>query len=190
MDAIILPILPPLVIKRAGNSSKHLYGVIVMEENKRIREEVLQSVKHLSDEQLNKQIQERRWSIMQVLHHLYLIERSITHAMSSQLANGETKMAYEKPIHLAVNRTTKLKAPSFVEPSNEFITLEEITNKLSRSRETLTKVVSSADPLLLDQRAFPHPLFGELSLKQWIPLIGLHEKRHLAQIEELKEELS
>ncbi|WP_342043550.1 DinB family protein [Bacillus sp. OTU2372] len=161
-----------------------------MEENKKIREEVLQSVSGLSDEQLNVQVQDGRWSIMQVLHHLHLIERAITFVISDQLANGESKSISDKPIHLAVNRTTKVNAPSRVEPPKRFITLVEMKNKLSQSREVLTKVVDTADPSLLEQRAYPHPVFGELSLKQWIPLIGLHEKRHLAQIEELKEELN
>ncbi|MEH7417965.1 DinB family protein [Neobacillus drentensis] len=160
-----------------------------MEEINLIREEVLRSVSGLSNEQLNTQVQEGRWSIMQVLHHLYLIEGAVTFAISDQLANGQTKSISEKPIHLAVNQSTKIKAPSTVEPENKFITLVEMKKKLSQSREALTKVVDTADPSLLTQRAYPHPVFGELSLKQWIPLIGLHEKRHLAQIEELKEEL-
>lgn len=160
-----------------------------MEENNQIREEVLQSVSGLSDEQLNMQVQEGRWTIMQVLQHLYLLERAITFAISDQLANGQTKSISDKPIHLAVNRSTKIKAPSIVEPENKFITLVEMKKRLSQSREALTKVVDTADSSLLAQRAYPHPVFGELTLKQWIPLIGLHEKRHLAQIEELKEEL-
>ncbi|PLS01897.1 DinB family protein [Neobacillus cucumis] len=161
-----------------------------MEENKKIREEVLHSVTGLTDEQLNTQVHEGRWSIMQVLHHLYLLERAITYAISNQLANGESKNVSDKPIHLAVNRSTKVNAPSVVQPSNKFISLKEMKEKLSQSREALSKVINTADPSLLEQRAYPHPIFGELSLKQWIPLIGLHEKRHLAQIEELKEELT
>ncbi|MEH7095553.1 DinB family protein [Neobacillus vireti] len=160
-----------------------------MEENNQIREEVLQSVSGLSDVQLNTQLQEGRWTIMQVLQHLYLLERAITFAISDQLENGQKKSISDKPIHSAVNRSTKIKAPSIVEPENKFITLVEMKKKLSQSREALTKVVDTADPSLLAQRAYPHPVFGELSLKQWIPLIGLHEKRHLAQIEELKEEI-
>ncbi|MBT2655430.1 DinB family protein [Bacillus sp. ISL-18] len=160
-----------------------------MEENNQIREEVLQSVSGLSDEQLNTQVQDGCWTIMQVLQHLYLLERAITFTISDQLANGQTKSIGDKPIHLAINRSTKIKAPSIVEPENKFLTLVEMKKKLSESREALTKVVDIADPLLLAQRAYPHPVFGELSLKQWIPLIGLHEKRHIEQIEELKKEL-
>ncbi|NHM30897.1 DinB family protein [Neobacillus terrae] len=160
-----------------------------MEENNKIRQEILISVRGLSDEQLNEQLEEDRWSIMQVLDHLYLMEQVITQSISRELATGKEKVVDPKPIELAVIRSTKIGAPSFVVPSNEFITLEEMKNKLSQSREGLTKLVNDADKSLLKKRAFPHPAFGDLSLKQWIPFVGLHEKRHLAQIEELKGKL-
>ena len=161
-----------------------------MEENKAIREDILQSVGGYSDERLNEKLDDGGWTIMQILEHLYLMESSIVHTISDQLVNGENKTVEEKPIHLTTNRSRKFDALSFVKPSNNFITLEEIQNKLSESRETLMEVLESTDETLLEQRAYQHPSFGELSLKQWIPFIGLHEKRHLAQIEELKEKLA
>jgi hypothetical protein len=160
-----------------------------MEENNKIRQEILISVRGLSDEQLNEQFEDGRWSIMQVLDHLYLMERAITHSISRELATGKEKLVDPKPIELTVCRSTKVDAPSFVAPANEFIALEEMKNKLSQSREDLTKLVNDADNSLLKKRAFPHPVFGDLSLKQWIPFVGLHEKRHLAHIEELKGKL-
>lgn len=160
-----------------------------MEQNAKIREEVLQSVKGLSDEQLNEQVEHGKWSIIQVLDHLYLMEKSVTHTISNELANGERKTVKEKPIQLTTNRSTKVEVPSFVIPSTDFITLKDMTAKLSQSRNALINVVDSADEKLLEHRAYPHPAFGEMNLKQWIPFIGLHEKRHLAQIEELKAKL-
>ncbi|WP_409305040.1 DinB family protein [Peribacillus sp. SCS-155] len=157
-----------------------------MEANNKIREEVLQAVMGLSDEGLNVKLEEGKWTIMQVLEHLYLTERTITNMISHQLVNGGSKKVSDKPIELTVVRTTKAQSPSFMVPSEDFMTLEEMKNKLSKSREAFSNVVNTADPTLLEQRSYVHPVFGELSLKQWIPFVGLHEKRHLAQIEELK----
>lgn len=162
----------------------------LMEQNTEIREEVLQSVSGLSDEQLNEQVEQGSWTIMQVLDHLHLMEKSITYTISNQLVNGEHKTVGEKPIQLTTNRSTKVEAPSFVIPSKDFISLKDMTEKLSESRNTLINVIDSADKTLLEQRAYPHPAFGEMNLIQWIPFIGLHEKRHLVQIEELKEKLT
>lgn len=49
-----------------------------MNENEKIRGELLNAVNGLSDEQLNAQPETGRWSIIQVLDHLYLMERAIT----------------------------------------------------------------------------------------------------------------
>ena len=89
--------------------------------NMEIRKEFLQSVSGLSDEQLNELVEQDSWTIMQVLHHLYLIEISVTHIISSQLAKGEQKIVEEKPIQSTTNRSTKIKAPSFSIPSTNFI---------------------------------------------------------------------
>jgi hypothetical protein len=95
----------------------------------------------------------------------------------------------EKPIHLTVNHSKKVQAPSFSIPSDQFITLEEMQEKLRQSRQLLMKVAKEATPSDLEQKSFPHPAFGTMSLKQWILFVIYHEKRHLAQIEELKVKL-
>ncbi|RFU60068.1 DinB family protein [Bacillus sp. V59.32b] len=158
-----------------------------MQENMSIREELLKSVDGLSDQQLNDKVEADSWTIMQVLEHLYLMETVIAMGISKELANDQSEPAPSKPIHLTVNRTTKVEAPSFVTPSDDFISLEEIKKKLIESRKTLIQVTEGISPEDLEQKSFPHPIFGPLSLKQWIPFVGFHEKRHLGQIEELIE---
>ncbi|MBK5445630.1 MULTISPECIES: DinB family protein [unclassified Peribacillus] len=160
-----------------------------MEDNKKIREELLEAVNNLSDEQLNAHPEEGRWSIIQVLNHLYLMERVITKSIADKLKSDESIPAEDKPIEYTLNREVKVSAPPFVIPSEAFQTLDEVKNKLSESRQAFIQVVDSANEKDLEQKSFPHPLFKELSLKQWIPFVGLHEKRHLLQIEELKSKL-
>ncbi|MBM7585330.1 putative damage-inducible protein DinB [Bacillus pakistanensis] len=160
-----------------------------LEHNKRIRAELLNSVNTLSDEQLNRKVEEDSWTVMQILHHLYLMEGSIAKTIQSTLEKGEKQTVDSKPIELTVNRSKKVEAPSFVEPSLEFITLEEIKEKLKQSRNALLQVVSSSNSEELKKKAFPHPVFGLVSLEQWVPFIGYHEKRHLEQMEELKAKL-
>lgn len=159
-----------------------------MENNKKIREEVLESVINLTDQQLNTQVNEGQWSIMQILEHLYLIERAIVKGITVALTS-KSEPTPDKPIELVLNRTSKITAPSFFVPSLDFITLEKMKERLSESRQSLVQLVSKIDEEDLENKSFPHPVFGRLSLKQWIPLVGLHEKRHLEQIEEVKERL-
>jgi uncharacterized damage-inducible protein DinB len=160
-----------------------------LEQNKSIRSELLNSVSHLSDEQLNRKVDEGSWTIMQVLHHLYLMEGSVAKTIQSIVEKGEKQQVDPKPIELTVNRSKKVEAPSFVEPDKGFITLEEIKEKLKESRNALLQVAESNNKDELKEKAYPHPAFGLLSLEQWVPFIGYHEKRHLEQIEELKAKL-
>ncbi|MCK1992749.1 DinB family protein [Peribacillus muralis] len=160
-----------------------------MNENEKIREEILNTVNGLSDEQLNAHPEEGRWSIIQVLDHLYLMERAITKSIADKLKSDERVPAVDKPIELTVNRDVKVEAPSYVVPSDSFQTLDEVKDKLAESRSAFVQLVDNADENDLEQKSFPHPLFKDLSLKQWIPFVGFHEKRHLLQIEELKSKL-
>jgi hypothetical protein len=104
------------------------------------------------------------------------------------LSDEETAIE-DKPIKLIIDRTNKFDAPSYVTPSNEFITLTTIQEKLLESRSALEAFLVDADEEKMLKRTIPHPVFGPFHLKQWVEIIGWHEKRHLVQIEEIKDEL-
>ncbi|CAG9606977.1 DinB family protein [Pseudoneobacillus rhizosphaerae] len=159
-----------------------------MKHNKEVREEVLKSVIGLTDSQLNEK-PTGKWSIMQVLEHLYLLERLIVHQMSKLMNSDEEAVIEDKPINQIIDRTSKFDAPSYVTPSDEFMTLTTIQEKLHKSRSALEAFIVDADEEKMLKRTIPHPVFGPFHLKQWVEIIGWHEKRHLEQIEEIKAEL-
>lgn len=157
-----------------------------MDANQKVRQELFNSVSGFTNQQLNEKISEDTWSIMQNLEHLYLMERLVVQSILKELKNDASTTADEKPIHYTVNRSRKVKAPSFLEPSGEYITYEDIYTKLNDTRNSLLAIKDEVKNEMLEQKSFEHPIFGRLSLKQWIEFIGYHEKRHLEQIEEIK----
>jgi hypothetical protein len=159
-----------------------------MEHNKEIRKKILQSVVGLTDSQLN-ECPSGKWSIMQVLKHLYLLERLIVDQMTKVMLSDKETVIEDKPINRIVDRTFKFDAPPYVTPSPEFTTLTNIQEKLLNSRSALEAFLVNADEEKMLKRSIPNPVLGPLNLKQWVNFIGLHEERHLAQIEEIKEEL-
>ncbi|MGE6752867.1 DinB family protein [Rossellomorea sp. NPDC071047] len=154
-----------------------------------IRSELLNSVSGLTNDELNKIMEEDRWTIMQVLDHLYLMERSLTKAIQTTFAKGEEQEVPSKPIHYTVDRTTKVDAPPFAVPTEESLTLQEMKDKLYASRKDLLTFLHTTSKEELQKKAYPHPIFGLIRLDEWVPFIGYHEKRHLEQIEELKAKL-
>ncbi|HWI47473.1 MAG TPA: DinB family protein [Rummeliibacillus sp.] len=156
-----------------------------MENNIKAREALLKRVSGLSDEQLNEVVEEGKWTISQVLEHLYLIEVDATHVIQEALLNNEYNPTKSKPVHLAVDRTHKVKAQENWVPSNEHQTLENLKQKLTNSREALVKSIQEVREEDLNQKSLPHPAFGLLSINQWVSFIGYHEQRHIGQIEEI-----
>ncbi|MCZ8522436.1 MULTISPECIES: DinB family protein [Paenibacillus] len=155
----------------------------------KIREELLQSVGSLSDDKANTRTAEGKWTVAQVLEHLFLMERAIVQGMGKALQSADNPTD-RKPFHLSLDRTRSIDAPSFVEPSPEPQPADELLHKLEGSRTALRQLLAGIeDPGILTRKSYPHPVFGQMDLDQWVEFIGTHEKRHLMQIEEIKGEL-
>ena len=160
-----------------------------MEMLHKIREEILGSVSDLTDDQLNQKAKEESWSIAQVLEHLYLMEENAVRLISHSLTLNEFEAPGTFPLHIIADRTKKISAPEFLLPANNFQTLGELKQKLATSRASLEKIAQETSEEELNQKTFAHRRFGVLTLSQWIELVGYHEKRHVGQIEEIKQAL-
>ncbi|TWT09205.1 DinB family protein [Planomicrobium sp. CPCC 101079] len=160
------------------------------EENDRIRKAVLNAVEGKPDSLLNQKPSPGAWTPIQILDHLQLMETAIAKSISKQLASETAEKASKKPIGLTVSRMIKVDAPKHVVPGEEFISLEEMKKRLAASRIFLNGVYDGAEKEMLDQKSMPHPVFGKVPLSQWFPFVGLHEKRHLKQLEKTLKQLS
>lgn len=154
------------------------------EDNAMIRNQVLQAVEGLTDEQFNLKPSETEWSPMQILDHLQLMEKIVAKGVSQELQREESKKAIKKPIGLTISRSFKVKAPKHVTPTSEFVTLEDMKVRLNVSHNLLYEVFNQADEDQLKQKSMDHPVFGKVPLVQWFPFVGLHEKRHFKQLQE------
>ncbi|RHW32723.1 DinB family protein [Lysinibacillus yapensis] len=161
-----------------------------MENNRKIREEIWESVGRLSDIQLNDKLFEESWSIAQILEHLFLMEENAIHQISAALNSGtQFGKPSSFPLHLIADRKKKVNAPKDLIPTNEYQTLAKLKEKLDASRAALEKLAQFSSEEELNEKTLIHPRFGILTLKQWINLVGYHEERHLGQIREVKEAL-
>lgn len=152
------------------------------------RKEVLSTIENLPDQLLNVRISETTWSIGQVLNHLYKTEINITNTIEKLITQPGQETIEDKPLAKTMDRSIKISASPAITPSTQEFTKQEIILDLMNSRQQLLRLIDAIPPELdLKKRGFKHPAFGVLSLKQWIEFIGYHEKRHAAQIIEIKE---
>lgn len=154
-----------------------------LEKNNEIRRELFQTIEGLTDEQFNKTPSNGGWSPKQIFEHLVRMETVIGTNIARELKNPDSPKARKKPIQLTTSRLIKVEAPGYTEPSNEFKSIQEMKKEIHDSRLFLLDVYESSNKEVFKSKSFKHPIFGQVPLIQWFPFIGLHEKRHLKQME-------
>jgi hypothetical protein len=133
-----------------------------------------------------------RWSVAEVLYHLYLTEKTASAALA-QAAAGERherksdehlRNEWELVVKVGSNRENKLTAPAPFSPQGA-PPLEEIWILLGESRQSSLVFLNS---LTIDDMASvsrTHPAIGPMTLAGWFTLLALHDYRHALQIEEI-----
>lgn len=153
---------------------------------KETRNELLEIIKGLTGDQLNKQKDLHSWSISQICHHLAKTEELYIVAIRKGLKNKEDAFLEKKSLEFLLDRSKKLEAPDIVKPTREYLEYEEIIEKLNNSRQKLYETINSLeDASLLSRRYFVHPVFKEMLLIEWVKSLYLHEQRHIKQINEI-----
>ncbi|MFS1513093.1 DinB family protein [Chengkuizengella sp. SCS-71B] len=151
-----------------------------------IRNKLIQSVEDLNDEQINQKQTNDDWSILQVLHHLYLTEHVIQAGFKHVIQKNKQNQTTIKSFEIVTNRTIKREAPDYTQPTDQYMSKQEILSLLSESRDQLIGILNNIEDSLLSHLSMSHPLLGRLNLDQYLEFIGIHEQRHIKQIEDLK----
>jgi uncharacterized damage-inducible protein DinB len=150
------------------------------------REELIKSVMELTEEQFNLKPASDKWSAAQVLHHLYTSEKGTVKSLRKNLVL-ESEAAEDKDFSFISDRSRKVKTQN--EPPEDFFNKEDVCALLLESRESLEKLVEETGEATFSEKSIDHPAFGRMNLKNMVEFIGLHEKRHMDQIEEIKKEI-
>jgi hypothetical protein len=161
------------------------------------RNRIYERVENLNDEQAGLRASTEAWSVCEIVEHLALIEEQLSKMMSIMLAKAESAAKKEgasvnqqpmEPFTLDqfIERSAKEKyqAPETVRPAGS-IPVSTLLERLRESRAALHSLQPRLEATDLARAVYPHPAFGPLNLYQWLAFIGLHEERHLRQIESL-----
>ena len=154
--------------------------------NEAVRRRLLARVEGLEEARAN--ASEGGWTVAQIVEHLSIAEPRITNAIEGMLAATEGDSGERKtfaPFSLdeyAEQARGKIEAPEILRPTG--LPLAEGLTRLKESRaslEALRPRFQSADY----SRLLKHPAFGMLNAAQWLAFLGMHEQRHLRQIERI-----
>ncbi|WP_340371878.1 DinB family protein [Peribacillus sp. FSL E2-0218] len=154
------------------------------------RNQLIGEISDLDEKALHHRPAPGVWSIAQICHHLYLTEQVFTDVIANGIRERDFTNIIQKNIYLVSDRTKKFASPASLSPSSNPFQLTNIMDLLAESRDRLFQVLYEMDEdTSLSKKKAKHPLFGDLSLDQWIELLSLHEQRHTKQIQEIKHSL-
>ena len=163
-----------------------------LKEMKETKNEVLKSIKGLSDKQLNFRSAPDHWSVQECINHIALSEKNLWHLLEGTMkapANpekrSEIKVSDEQFVNMIKDRTNKVKTQEAFEPKNApWKSLDEAIKDFKDKRNDHIKYMKSTTE---DLRNHVVQLpFGWIDCYQLYLMIGAHSNRHTQQIDEVK----
>ena len=168
-----------------------------------VRARLVARVESLDEEAQNFRPDEAAWTVAEIVEHLSVLEHKLSQLMTMMVGKVESVAAaggtgagagaHFKPFtldeHAARARGEKYVAPEEVRPRGG-VALSDSLARLRESRAALVSLRPRIERADFGAATYPHPAFGPLNLYQWLAFIGLHEQRHLNQIERLLEKLA
>src|SRR5262249_44900531 len=157
------------------------------------RERIYKRVESLNEEQANARPDVNTWSATEVVEHLTIMEDRLVRMMKVMLtkaegasAKSDRTMVEIRPFSLDElverSRNEKYVAPEAVRPIGT-VRLADLLSRLRQSRLELRSLRPRIEATDLSGVTYPHPAFGALNFYQWLAFIGMHEERHLRQLE-------
>lgn len=138
------------------------------------------------------------WSVAEVIEHVAKVEKGATRLLQVQCAEARAKGlgadADTSPIlptmdhRRALDRSNRIEAPERVRPTGT-LDAESAWSQLAAGRQALMATIESADGLALGQLRYPHTVFGDMTLYEWLGLLGAHDNRHAQQLREMADVL-
>src|SRR5215831_16332055 len=162
----------------------------IFESIERTRRAVYDRVEGLSAEQATFRSAQDGWSPSELLEHMCISEERLVAALSRSLraAEAENRPAHPAGIppvsldRIESQAKARFKSPERTQPTGT-LSIPEVIERMRRSRDRLAAMRPRLEVIDASDVTFPHPVFGPFNLYEWVLFIGMHEQRHLTQIE-------
>jgi DinB superfamily len=165
--------------------------------NDDIRRRIVARVEGLDERQWSFRSADGAWSVAEIVEHLSIIEGNMVRLVGKLLGKVEsdtTDASAPLPMspftldeYAEQVSTVKLEAPEAIRPTG--VPLGDSLARLTETRAALNDLRPRVEACDGTRAHYPHPYFGPLDLYQWLAFIGMHEQRHLGQIERLLESM-
>jgi uncharacterized damage-inducible protein DinB len=153
-----------------------------------ISTELIDLLQEVSELHFNQQPATGKWSIAQVVDHLYLSNKSIGKALSligTPVDRDPAERINElKSVFLDFTQTYD--SPAFILPRNEHYERTHLMDELLRSLQQIHRLMYKGEL----SESINHPAFGDISKLEILHFVLFHTQRHTRQIKMIQAELN
>jgi hypothetical protein len=158
------------------------------------REKTMDSVRHLTEEQLNKQIRVGKWSVSQILSHVITAERlSLLYVQKKmQGINEAADSGLREEIKMVLLKISqrmpgiKFKAPQRIFENTAFYRdFDSMQREWIIVRNELKSTLEKFQDHHISRKVYKHPIAGYLNVRQCLVFLREHLIHHTPQIKRL-----
>ncbi len=140
------------------------------------------------------------WSVGELIEHVSHVDHQIVQLVSKMLAKAGERASsssssdgnggnhpmtpFSFDDYIERGRSEKYQAPERAHPRGGVPVADSLA-RMRETRERLRGMIPLLDSADLSGISYPHPAFGPLDPYQWLVLIGVHDERHLLQLDAL-----
>ena len=153
------------------------------------RNELFDKLASYNTDALNRKPDAESWSVIQVIEHLFVIERSIIAYIkkksldkASLQKTGLKEWGRSLMLNLYLRSSKKFPAPIAVMPAIQYASLNEMRELWNAERHEMKEAINAMPADMLSHNWFKHPAVGKLNLMQMFSFLEAHYDRHVRQI--------
>ena len=164
----------------------------IFDEMDEIHARFYERVGALGPEDLSARPDAASWSVGEIVEHVSIVEQSILKLTNLLLMKAEAAGVAANDdgsigpvsVETIVERSQREKynAPETALPGGN-VSVADALARMRAVRDALEELRPRLLKTNLSQASYPHPAFGPMNLYEWLILLGIHEDRHLRQIE-------
>ena len=151
------------------------------------RQCILDRIQGLTQSQIDYRLTPKVWSVGEVLHHLILIEVSISKLFNKLIKENQRVVGASDAMRIEAmtyGADRPQQAPEFGIPAHGRPYGDLLTD-LAATRERTTQTLAKYTGDNPSELRWTHQRFGDMGMAHWVRFIGLHEGHHLSQIERI-----
>jgi hypothetical protein len=149
------------------------------------------AVAGVSDQGTRRRPEPERWSVLECVEHVILVEDGVFASISVRSRSGAPPAELRREGQIVrgmIKREHKFIAPEFAEPTGRYSSLAEALQEYRKRRARTVVYVEQyqEDPR---NRTTLHPALGPVSCQEMFLVLALHPARHALQIGEVRKSL-